>query len=110
MADYSPQWHHYRVLNRAGLVAFVGFIGALPVSIFVDRFALLPPSDVKTLFIILAATALVSLWVLLALIMYWRCPRCHEWFSRRRFAGWPSLRRHCVHCGLKLYADASHDG
>jgi hypothetical protein len=103
MDDYSSQWHHYRVLNRIGFAVFAIFLGVLPLSIIVDRMALLAPNTTKPLFIGLGVAALLSLGVVLSLITFWRCPRCHEWYARRSVVGWSSLKRQCVHCGLKLY-------
>jgi hypothetical protein len=103
MDDYSSQWHHYRVLNRIGLVVFAVFLSVLPLSIVLDRLALLAPTTTKSLFILLGISALLSLGVVLNLITFWHCPRCHKWYARRSVVGWPSLRRQCVHCGLKLY-------
>jgi hypothetical protein len=103
MADYSSQWHQYRVLNRLGFVAFAAFLSALPISIAAERWGLLAPVRAKSIFIRLGVVALVSLWVVMILIAFWRCPRCHDWYGRRRLVGWNSFKRECVHCGLRLY-------
>ena len=110
MEDYSSQWHRYRVLNRLGFVAFAAFLCAVPGALVIAQLAHLPSDSAKTLSISFGVTALLLLWVVLNLITFWRCPRCHMWFSRRGVFGWPSLRRQCVHCGLRLYSGGSHDG
>ena len=110
MEDYSSQWHHYRVLHRIGLLAFAAFLCAIPVSLVIARVAHLPPDSAKALSISVGIAALLMLCVALNLIMFWRCPRCHLWFARRGIFAWPSLRRQCVHCGLRLYSGAgNHD-
>ena len=107
MDEYSLQWRRYRLLNRLGIVAFVVFIGALPLSAALDQSAALAPIA-KVTFIAVGATGLFSLWLVLCLIAFWRCPRCHFWYSRRSIVGWHSLKRQCVHCHLKLYEGSTN--
>lgn len=104
MDDYSSQWQRYRRLTRLGVVAFAVFLGALPLSIFLDHLGF-SEGVWKATFLSVAIIGLLSLWVVLVLLTFWRCPRYHPWFSLRSVLGWPSLRRRCVHCGLALYAE-----
>lgn len=108
MEDYSTQWRHYRRLTWLGVAAFAVFLGALPLSIFVEHLGFSEGARNATFFS-LAATGLLSLSVLVLLISFWRCPRCHSWYSRRSIF-WISPGRTCVHCGLPLYANSRDVG
>jgi hypothetical protein len=103
MDDYSSQWHHYRVLNRTGMIAFAAFLAVLPISIAAQHLGHLDWVSTKRLFTIFGVAALLSLWAVLLAIVLWRCPRCHERYSRRSLLSVHSLGRECVHCGLKMY-------
>ena len=103
MNDYSAQWKRYRTFNRLGVGAFMMFLSALPLSIALDRLVRVGPTVSKAFFIVAALIGLVSLWIILLAITYWRCPRCNSWFSRHSVLGWHSLKHRCVHCGLGIY-------
>jgi hypothetical protein len=103
MDDYSAQWHHYRILTRVGFVAFAVFLGAIPLALGLGHVMSLTASVTKTLSIICGVVAVLAFWITLLLIGFWRCPRCHGWYSRRHIFSTLSLGRRCIHCGLGLY-------
>jgi hypothetical protein len=100
MENYTLQWHRYRRLNRLGFIAFAFFF-AVPFT-FAGLEPYLPQQIAKGVFVASGCAAMLWLFGTLALIGFWHCPRCGNWYSRRTLL-WQSLGRKCVHCGLKLY-------
>jgi hypothetical protein len=101
MSPYDAEWDRFRLVTRSGIVALLLFLLALFALI------LIPPGGwvrhVTPLLVALLFGSAVSFMVLGAIQSYFRCPRCKQPFSLSGFLTRPSMRRKCVHCGLRLY-------
>jgi hypothetical protein len=101
MSQYDAEWHRFRLITRSGVAAVLILLLALFALIWI------PPHGwgwhVTPLLVALIFGSATSLMVLGAIQSYFRCPRCKNLFSLSGFLSRPSMRRKCVHCGLRLY-------
>jgi hypothetical protein len=101
MADYTPQWTRFRQWNRIGLRSLLLMVVSVLVVICLLRFQRSPAIG-----LCLFALSWIGLLYCISRQSYFRCPRCNELFSWRHWPLPQSLRRRCVHCGLRLYQEA----
>jgi hypothetical protein len=102
MNGYAPQWRRYQRLNRLGILAVVLNLASVPLAILADRLGF-PPGVAQVVFLTFAAVGSLLLLVMVYAISLWRCPRCHQRFSKGRFPAYGFDGCRCVHCSLQLY-------
>jgi antibiotic biosynthesis monooxygenase (ABM) superfamily enzyme len=93
VSPYDAKWREFRFLTRLGVGAFIAAILFFSVS-FVTK-------DVR--FFTFAGLCWIAMMIVAAVQSYFRCPRCSGLFSYRGWLPRQSVRRRCVHCGLRLY-------
>ena len=101
MEKYTEQWREFRRWNRLGILAFVAVLPACGILVLISR--LLPIPMILPLVVLVGCTLVV--FVAHHQLRKFPCPRCRDTFMVRSF-GLAGTGRKCVHCGLKLYADA----
>ena len=102
MAQPSDQWREFRHWNRLGIFAFVALMPALAISAFIVQ--LIPFLSILPL--VVGAGCILLFIVSYFQLRAFRCPRCRNAFMVKSSLGTNASGRKCVHCGLKLYADA----
>jgi hypothetical protein len=107
--EYSWEWAELRRLYRkvlivlAGLVAIFGIFALVALADAPDWFGL-------PLFLGWAGAG-VTLFLTLAHIIHWSCPRCGNLFHAQYKVGHMAnpFARKCIHCGLPKWADPDPD-
>jgi hypothetical protein len=93
--DYSCQWSDY---SRRRWWFFGAWFGGLLIS-YVVGISLTTVLRSELPFAIMGCGWMLSFIVTYFRLLYFKCPRCHEWFFRTFFWRNPFAQR-CVHCGL----------
>jgi hypothetical protein len=101
MSQYDAQWHRFRRLTRCGIAALLTVLITAVGLLWVGRYSW--GLRVEPFLFTLAFGSMITLMVLGVVQSYFRCPRCTKLFSVRGWTSRPSIRRRCVHCGLRLY-------
>jgi hypothetical protein len=104
---YAQAWAQFKLWNRVGTIGLlVGVLLLVAVAFLDDNAHGQPITDF--LGYALGSVGVASLLVFVycyARQLYFRCPRCANWFSRHSFwwSGPLLFQRRCVHCRLDLY-------
>jgi hypothetical protein len=102
MSQYNAEWHRFRLLTRLGVAAFLMILVSSAAAAWLSGYKW--GQRVAFLLVVLCFFLGISLMVLGTIQGYFPCPRCKKLFSLpSSFLARPSMRRKCVHCGLRLY-------
>jgi hypothetical protein len=96
------EWQQFRFWNRVGIGARLTGVPLLFITAFIDnKFPALVPVLIPVL-----VACFIAYFVAYFQVRAFKCPRCRHPYLVRSAFGTNSLRRKCVHCGLRRYTDA----
>ena len=107
--EYSWEWAELRKLYRKVLIVLAGLVAIFGISALV---VLADAPDWFALPLFLGwAGAGVTLFLALAHIIHWSCPRCGKLFHARYKVGHMAnpFARKCIHCGLPKWVESDPD-
>ena len=101
--DYQQAWKRYRLLGRIWIALFILYVPVVVGTAILSahRWRTLVPA------IVVAVLWMVGTLFLGARITMWRCPKCGQPYSGTLLRSKGIFARHCVHCGLAKYANAT---
>lgn len=104
MNEFTAQWRVFRFWNRLGIFLFLGFVPVLGCLAFALQW--IGASGSSFLILIVAVPWFIFMGVAYFRVRMFPCPRCAKPFSVKYIGAANTRGRQCVHCGLKLYAEA----
>lgn len=107
MTDYSAKWRGFKRVRAAyWLVSFVGLV-VLAGLMTINPKMIYASDNFTSLGIILVLTWIVAQAITGYQVYWFRCPRCHKFFSKISFNE-GLIAPNCAHCGLPRYADSDN--
>jgi hypothetical protein len=101
MSAYAVQWRRFRLTTRLGVCLLIGAILSFVSGVLVADLGHL--GALTNPLLVLGLLCWVAVMVLATYQGFFRCPRCHKFFSRTGWVSFPFIRRRCIHCDLHLY-------
>ena len=104
--SYKENWEEFKARR---VVFFAMVIGWIPTTLIFGG-GLSKSFDSMIPLSVVAITLLILVVVTAFRFIYWKCPRCHDFYMIKR--PWYSLVRRsnkCVNCGLSKYAATDPD-